>query len=76
LSRSLLLCATDEDQGGGGRRFDGLCGDFGRRIGRRGVAEGVRSASVWPVGPAPVPIRVVVGGFCARGVTVAVVDGG
>jgi hypothetical protein len=61
---------------GGRRRFDGICGDFGRRIGRGGVAEGLRSASVMPVEPAPVPVRVVVGGFCARVVTVAVVDGG
>jgi hypothetical protein len=52
------------------------CGDFGRRIGRGGVAEGLRSASVRRAVPAPVPIAVVVGGFCARVVTVAVVDVG
>jgi hypothetical protein len=58
------------------RRFDGICGDFGRRIGRGGVAEGLRSAALRLVGRAPVPIRVIVGRFCARVVAVAVVDGG
>ena len=56
--------------------MDGICGDFGRRIGRGGVAEGLRTVRVRPTLAAPARVGVVVAGFCARVVTVAVVDGG
>jgi hypothetical protein len=59
-----------------GDPFGGICGGFGRRIGRGGVAEGLRAVRVRPTLPAPARIGVVVAGFCARVVTVAVVDGG
>jgi hypothetical protein len=41
-----------------------------------GVAEGLRTVRVRPTLPAPARIGVVEAGFCARVVTVAVVDGG
>jgi hypothetical protein len=68
--------ATDENQGWWATLLTEFGVISGRRIGRGGVAEGLRQASVRLVGRAPVPIRVVVGGFCVRVVTVAVVDGG
>jgi hypothetical protein len=42
----VLQCATDENQGWAGDAFGGICGVFGRRIGRGGLAEGVRTVSV------------------------------
>jgi hypothetical protein len=59
-----------------GAAFDGIWGDFGRRIGRVGCAEGLRSASVRPARPATVWIGVVVAASSARVVTVVVVDVG
>ena len=75
-SYSLLLCATDENQGWAAA----LLTDFGAISGdgsvAAGLAEGLRTAPVRPARPAPALIGVVVAGFCARVVTVAVVDGG
>jgi hypothetical protein len=72
----MSLCATDENQGLAGGAFDGIWGDFGRPIGRGGLAEGLRTAPVRPARPAPARIGVVVAGFCARVVAVVVVDVG
>jgi hypothetical protein len=41
---------TDENQGWPSRLSSGFCGDFGRWIGRGSLVEGLRSASVRPVG--------------------------
>src|SRR5438034_11668175 len=50
--------------------------DFGRWIGRGGLAEGLRSAPASRARPAAVAIGMVLAGSCARVVVVVVVDVG